>query len=108
MLTLISATIAYLVARNRTTADRTALKTAEEQRNQARERADALHAERDRAHRQLADLGQTYTAALTEHRVLDELLGRPSAELDAGSERSRSSRTACSNSRALSRLRGRS
>ncbi|MFG1947711.1 DNA recombination protein RmuC [Nonomuraea sp. NPDC048826] len=83
MLTLVSATIAYLIARSRATADRTALKIAEEQRNQARERADALLAERDMARRQLAELGQAHTAALTERRVLDEQLGRLSAELDA-------------------------
>lgn len=42
VLTLVSATIAYLIARSRATADRTALKIAEERRHQARERADAV------------------------------------------------------------------
>ncbi|TXK35456.1 DNA recombination protein RmuC [Nonomuraea sp. C10] len=83
VLTLVSATIAYLIARSRATADRTALKIAEERRNQASERADALLAERDMARRQLAELGQAHTAALTERRGLDEQLGRLSAELDA-------------------------
>ncbi|GAA4514390.1 hypothetical protein GCM10023096_26240 [Nonomuraea ferruginea] len=83
VLTLVSATIAYLIARSRATADRTALKIAEERRNQASERADALLAERDMARRQLAELGQAHTTALTERRGLDEQLGRLSAELDA-------------------------
>ncbi|MEV6032859.1 DNA recombination protein RmuC [Nonomuraea sp. NPDC052116] len=82
-LTLVSATIAYLIARGRAADERVALKLAQEQRTQAAEQADALRAERDRAQRQLADLSQAHTAALTERRTLDEQLGRLSAELEA-------------------------
>ncbi|MEV5498683.1 DNA recombination protein RmuC [Nonomuraea fuscirosea] len=83
VLTLVSVTIAYLIARGRAADERVALKLAEEQRTQAVEQADALRAERDRAQRQLADLSQAHTTALTERRTLDEQLGRFSAELEA-------------------------
>ncbi|MGA5759091.1 DNA recombination protein RmuC [Nonomuraea bangladeshensis] len=80
---LVSATIAYLVARGRAADERVALKLAEEQRAQAAEQAAALRAERDRAQRQLADLSQAHTTALTERRTLDERLGRLGAEVEA-------------------------
>ncbi len=83
VLALVSATIAYLVARGRAADERAALKLAEEQRTQAAEQAAALRLERDRAQRQLADLSQAHTAALTERRTLDERLGRLGAELEA-------------------------
>ncbi|MFK4036858.1 DNA recombination protein RmuC [Nonomuraea wenchangensis] len=83
VLALASATIAYLVARGRAADERVALKLAEEQRTQAAEQAAALRLERDRAQRQLADLSQAHTAALTERRTLDERLGRLGAELEA-------------------------
>ncbi|MCA2181787.1 DNA recombination protein RmuC [Nonomuraea glycinis] len=83
MLALVSATIAYLIARGRAADERVALKFAEEQRTQATEQAAALRAERDRAQRQLADLSQAHTTALTERRTLDERLGRLGAELEA-------------------------
>ncbi|MFG1614357.1 DNA recombination protein RmuC [Nonomuraea wenchangensis] len=83
VLALVSATIAYLVARGRAADERVALKLAEEQRTQAAEQAAALRIERDRAQRQLADLSQAHTAALTERRTLDERLGRLGAELEA-------------------------
>ncbi|SET23601.1 DNA recombination protein RmuC [Nonomuraea wenchangensis] len=83
VLALVSATIAYLVARGRAADERVALKLAEEQRTQAAEQAAALRLERDRAQRQLADLSQAHTAALTERRTLDERLGRLGAELEA-------------------------
>ncbi|WP_246649650.1 DNA recombination protein RmuC [Nonomuraea coxensis] len=83
MLVLVSATIAYLVARGRAADDRVALKLAQEQRTQAAEQAAALRVERDRVRRQLAELSQAHTAALTERRTLDERLGRLDAELVA-------------------------
>ncbi|MEV4399979.1 DNA recombination protein RmuC [Nonomuraea sp. NPDC049607] len=83
VLILVSAAIAYLVARGRAADERVALKLAEEQRTQAAEQANVLRAERDRAQRQLADLSQAHTTALTERRTLDEQLGRLSAELEA-------------------------
>ncbi|MER7370129.1 DNA recombination protein RmuC [Nonomuraea wenchangensis] len=83
MLAPASATIAYLVARGRAADERVALKLAEEQRTQAAEQAAALRIERDRVQRQLADLSQAHTAALTERRTLDERLGRLGAELEA-------------------------
>ncbi|NBE94102.1 DNA recombination protein RmuC [Nonomuraea sp. KC401] len=83
VLTLVSAMIAYLIARGRAADERVALKLAEEQRTQAAEQANALRAERDKAQRQLADLSQAHTTALTERRTLDEQLGRFSAELEA-------------------------
>ncbi|GGP15607.1 hypothetical protein GCM10012278_75980 [Nonomuraea glycinis] len=83
VLALVSATIAYLIARGRAADERVALKFAEEQRTQATEQAAALRAERDRAQRQLADLSQAHTTALTERRTLDERLGRLGAELEA-------------------------
>ncbi|GAA1715104.1 hypothetical protein GCM10009734_17960 [Nonomuraea bangladeshensis] len=83
VLVLVSATIAYLIARSRAADERVALKLAEEQRAQAAEQAAALRAERDRAQRQLADLSQAHTTALTERRTLDERLGRLGAEVEA-------------------------
>ncbi|MET8003929.1 DNA recombination protein RmuC [Nonomuraea glycinis] len=83
VLALVSAAIAYLIARGRAADERVALKLAEEQRTQATEQAAALRAERDRAQRQLADLSQAHTTALTERRTLDERLGRLGAELEA-------------------------
>ncbi|MGW5159353.1 DNA recombination protein RmuC [Nonomuraea wenchangensis] len=82
VLVLVSAAIAYLVARSRAADEHVALKLAEEQRAQAAEQAAALRAERDRAQRQLADLSQAHTTALTERRTLDERLGRLSAEVE--------------------------
>ncbi|MET8985012.1 DNA recombination protein RmuC [Nonomuraea wenchangensis] len=82
VLVLVSAAIAYLIARSRAADERVALKLAEEQRAQAAEQAAALRAERDRAQRQLADLSQAHTTALTERRTLDERLGRLSAEVE--------------------------
>ncbi|MEU8355421.1 DNA recombination protein RmuC [Nonomuraea sp. NPDC048882] len=58
-LVLISATIAYLIARSRAAA------------------------ERARAQKQLAELSRAHTTALTERRTLDERLGRLGAELEA-------------------------
>ncbi|MEV4562868.1 DNA recombination protein RmuC [Nonomuraea sp. NPDC049419] len=83
LLMLLSATIAYLIARSRVADERLALKLAEEQRTQAAEQSAALRAERDKLQRQLADFNQAYTTALTERRTLDERLGRLTAELDA-------------------------
>ncbi|MED7930210.1 DNA recombination protein RmuC [Nonomuraea sp. LP-02] len=82
VLVLVSAAIAYLIARSRAADEHVALKLAEEQRAQAAEQAAALRAERDRAQRQLADLSQAHTTALTERRTLDERLGRLSAEVE--------------------------
>ncbi|MET8861764.1 DNA recombination protein RmuC [Nonomuraea sp. NPDC004580] len=80
---LVSATITYLIARSRVADERVALRLAEEQRTQAAEQSAALRAERDKLQRQLADVNQAYTTALTERRTLDERLGRLTAELDA-------------------------
>ncbi|MDR8409160.1 DNA recombination protein RmuC [Nonomuraea sp. 3-1Str] len=83
VLTLVSATVAYLIARSRTAQESAALKLAEEQRKQATEQANALRAERDRAQVQVAELSRAHTTALTERRTLDEQLGRLGAELEA-------------------------
>ncbi|MEU4516446.1 DNA recombination protein RmuC [Nonomuraea wenchangensis] len=83
VLVLVGAAIAYLIARSRAVDERVALKLSEEQRAQAAEQAAALRAERDKAQRQLDDLSQAHTTALTERRTLDEQLGRLGAELEA-------------------------
>ncbi|MFG1958575.1 DNA recombination protein RmuC [Nonomuraea sp. NPDC049028] len=83
LVAVVSAAVAYLIARGRSADERADMKFAEQQHRQAREQAENLRVERDKAQERATELEREYITSLTQRQALDERIGCLIAESKA-------------------------